>query len=50
MIDSRAGTIISATPFEKARNPSYQLLESAFGDLGIDHLLLRLQACTKKKN
>lgn len=33
-IDIRCGTIISAQPFEKAKNPSYQL-EIDFGELGI---------------
>lgn len=33
-IDIRAGTIISAKNFEKARNPSYQL-EIDFGEIGI---------------
>lgn len=33
-LDIRSGTIISASDFPKARNPSYQL-EIDFGDLGI---------------
>lgn len=33
-IDIRCGTIISVQPFEKAKNPSYQL-EIDFGELGI---------------
>lgn len=33
-IDMRAGTILDVKPFEKARNPSYQLTID-FGELGI---------------
>lgn len=33
-IDMRVGTILEAAPFEKARNPSYQLTID-FGELGI---------------
>ena len=33
-VDMRAGTIIEASPFEEARNPSYKL-KVDFGELGI---------------
>lgn len=42
-IDMRAGTIIEAKPFEKARNPSYQLTID-FGELGIRHSSAQITA------
>ena len=47
-IDIRVGTIISATDFEKARNPSYQL-EIDFGDLGIRRSAAQITALYKKE-
>jgi len=47
-IDIRVGTIISATDFEKARNPSYQL-EIDFGDLGIRKSAAQITALYKKE-
>lgn len=47
-IDIRVGTIISATDFEKARNPSYQL-EIDFGDLGIRKSAAQITALYQKE-
>ena len=48
-IDIRVGTIISATDFEKARNPSYQL-EIDFGDLGIRKSAAQITVLYKKED
>ena len=48
-IDIRVGTIISATDFEKARNPSYQL-EIDFGELGIKKSSAQITALYKKED
>lgn len=42
-IDMRVGTILEAIPFEKARNPSYQL-KIDFGDLGIKNASAQITA------
>lgn len=45
-IDMRVGTIIEATPFEKARNPSYKLTIN-FGELGIKQSAAQITALYK---
>ena len=47
-IDIRVGAITSATDFEKARNPSYQL-EIDFGDLGIRKSSAQITALYQKE-
>lgn len=47
-IDIRCGTIISATDFEKARNPSYQL-QIDFGDLGIKNSSAQITSLYQKE-
>ena len=42
-IDMRVGTIIEALPFEKARNPSYQL-KIDFGSVGIKNSSAQITA------
>lgn len=42
-IDIRVGTIIEVVPFEKARNPSYQL-KIDFGELGIKNSAAQITA------
>lgn len=48
-IDIRVGTIISATDFEKARNPSYQL-EIDFGDLEIKKSSAQITSLYEKED
>ncbi|HSC53384.1 MAG TPA: tRNA-binding protein [Phnomibacter sp.] len=45
-IDMRAGTIVDAQPFEKARNPSYKLWID-FGELGIKKSSAQITALYK---
>jgi len=45
-IDMRVGTILEATHFEKARNPSYQL-KIDFGELGIKNSSAQITALYK---
>ncbi len=42
-VDMRVGTILHATTFEKARNPSYQL-KIDFGELGIKNSSAQITA------
>ncbi|RYD72455.1 MAG: tRNA-binding protein, partial [Sphingobacteriales bacterium] len=42
-IDMRVGTILEAIPFEKARNPSYQL-KIDFGELGVKNSSAQITA------
>ena len=48
-LDIRTGTILSATDFPKARNPSYQL-EIDFGDLGIKNSSAQITDLYKKED
>lgn len=48
-IDIRSGTIISATDFEKARQPAYQL-KIDFGDLGIKNSSAQITALYTKED
>ena len=48
-LDIRTGTILSATDFPKARNPSYQL-EIDFGDIGIKNSSAQITNLYKKED
>lgn len=48
-LDIRTGTILSATDFPKAKNPSYQL-EIDFGDLGIKNSSAQITDLYKKED
>ncbi|QOW11261.1 tRNA-binding protein [Kaistella flava (ex Peng et al. 2021)] len=48
-LDIRSGTIISASDFPQARNPSYQL-EIDFGDLGIKKSSAQITELYSKEN
>ena len=48
-LDIRTGTILSATDFPKARNPSYQL-EIDFGDIGIKNSSAQITDLYKKED
>jgi len=48
-IDIRAGTVISAEDFPKAKNPSYQLTID-FGELGIKNSSAQITALYQKEN
>ena len=48
-LDIRTGTILSASDFPKARNPSYQL-EIDFGDLGIKNSSAQITDLYKKED
>jgi len=48
-IDIRAGTVISAEDFPKAKNPSYQLTID-FGELGIKKSSAQITALYQKEN
>ena len=48
-LDLRTGTILSASDFPKARNPSYQL-EIDFGDLGIKNSSAQITDLYKKED